>query len=174
MNQPFKNTQKATERLRHMMNKGYSQSAIKGAIKGCRVTKILSLDGARTETRDASEWSYSDYARNYTVLSLPVEQVTVTTDERPARMHQDDHKAIYDREDNLGFLVNEIHRAREDIQALRDNALHLKNGEGSKIRIDTPDYYRPMFIQDKQNEILAIVSRMRELLTDIAKENGGF
>jgi len=162
----------ATELLQRMINEPATTQEIHAMFKGC----FIQYDCGTPMPANLVE--FKGFSDRYTVTDLPEDKVSVITEEPtpapPKRMYQDDHKAIYDREDNLGFLVNEIYRAKESIEAFGDNTLYVTNGEGSKVRLDAPEYYRPMFIEDKQQEILAIVARMRDLLTDIAKENGAF
>jgi len=155
----------ATEMLQRMLNKPAHLFEIREMFKGC----MISFKGGPSFLGDKA--SLPSSADNYKVTALPLEQVSVIT-EQPKRMMQDDY-AGYSSNKSLSVLGGILTKRLLDIRMLGDNTLNIINGEGGVVNINAK-YYAPKIIEDKQQEILAIVARMRDLLTDIAKENGSF
>jgi len=107
----------------------------------------------------------------YKVTAVPLEQVSVITDQ-PKRMMQDDY-ADGLKDEDMRRLVHLLEYNQGQIRLLGETGLSVVNDTNTEIAVNAA-YYYPLFVEDIQQEILAIVARMRDLLTDIAKENGSF
>ena len=103
---------------------------------------------------------------------LPLEHLSVIT-EQPKRMMQDDYAEMYSGFTSVRELLDNLEELHDQKRALGDNSLIIRNGEGDTTPFNVK-HYAPKIIEDKQQEILAIVARMRFLLDEVAKLNGGF
>ena len=156
----------ATELLQRMINKPACTQEIRELFKGC----LIQYD--HQVPVGSEHVIFSGDPLLHRVTALPLEQVSVIT-EQPKRVMQDDWADGYKAYTDLSELTKYLQFRQSEIRVLSDNTLVIRNGESDTVGFNA-DYYRPMLIADKQQEILAIVARMRDLLTDISKSNGGF